>query len=53
MAVLADLKYEQMNLHEPLDSPSILFAYNNRIENILLGPWSQYDNVHEWTLAQP
>lgn len=33
-------------------SPSILFAYNNRIENMLLGPWSLYDNVHEWTLAQ-
>jgi peptide/nickel transport system substrate-binding protein len=33
-------------------SPSIRFAYNNRIQDAVLGPWSLYGNVHEWTLAQ-
>jgi peptide/nickel transport system substrate-binding protein len=33
-------------------SPSTRFAYNNRIQNIVLGPWSLYGNVQEWTIGE-
>jgi peptide/nickel transport system substrate-binding protein len=33
-------------------SVSARFVHNNRIENIVIGPWSLYGNLHEWTLAQ-
>ena len=28
------------------------WAYNNRIQNMVLGPWSLYGNIEDWTLAQ-
>jgi len=33
-------------------SISVRWAYNNRIQNMVLGPWSLYGNVEDWTLAQ-
>ena len=44
--VLADMPYD-FTL-----SVSARFVYNNRIQNIVVGPWSLYGNIHEWTLAE-